>query len=228
MVDIFKEVEEDLRRHRMQSMWDRFGKYVIGLLVAMVLAVGGYQYWEFHQRNVQAGESAEFSEALAMIENSDRDGGLAALDSLRQSGSTGYRALAALREAETLARMGEIEDAIIIYERLAADSGTNPALRDYGELMAIAHLIDQGDDPDVLAGRLQKLAAPGAPWAHLATELEGILLLEQGRIDAARERFIALAVNEDLSPGLRQRAEALAAVAGGSVPPVDVNEGAGE
>lgn len=224
MVDIFKEVEEDLRSQRMRSMWDRFGKYVIGVLIAIVLAVGGNQYWDYHTRNVQERESGLYTSAISMIEQGDRDGGLAALDSLRQSGSTGYRGLAAIREATVLADGGEIDDAIRVYESVAADSRTNRAIRDYGELMSISLLLDQGSDADVLIGRLERLAAPGAPWAHLATELEGVILLDAGRAGEARERFAALAANEDVANGVRQRAGALLELAEAENGGTDTNQ----
>ena len=47
MSDIFREVDEDLRREQYKRLWDRFGGYVIGLAVLIVVAVGGYKAWEW-------------------------------------------------------------------------------------------------------------------------------------------------------------------------------------
>lgn len=216
MVDIFKEVDEDLRRAQMQSLWSKYGMYVISLLVGIVLAVGGYQYWKYHTKNVQERESAAFSSAIEMMESGDRAGALAAFDDLRRSGSTGYRGLAGLREASIRIEGGELEQGIRIYEAVAADNSVNDVLAEYAELLAVSWLIQTGAAED-LTGRLDRLAKPGAPWASLAEELRALLAIGNGNEQAARERFEALAANEDVPPGLRQRAQELSTVLGSEV-----------
>jgi hypothetical protein len=216
LVDIFKEIDEDLRRQQMQSLWSKYGMYVISLLVGIVLAVGGYQYWEYHTRNVQERESAAFTAGVELMQAGDRDGALAAFDQLRQDGSTGYRGLAGLSEASILIQGGEFEEGIRIYEAVAADSAVNDVLADYAELLAVSWLMQTGSDED-LTSRLDRLAKPGAPWASLAEELRGLLAAENGNEQAAKERFEALAANEDVPPGLRQRAEELSTVVGSEV-----------
>jgi hypothetical protein len=42
MSDIFREVDEDLRREQVRKLWDRFAPYVIGLAVLIVAATAGY------------------------------------------------------------------------------------------------------------------------------------------------------------------------------------------
>ena len=45
MADIFKEVDEDLRRDNFEKLWKKYGFYFIGLAVTVVLAVAGVQGW---------------------------------------------------------------------------------------------------------------------------------------------------------------------------------------
>lgn len=214
MVDIFKEIDEDLRREQMQSLWSKYGMYVIALLVGIVLSVGGYQYWEYHTKSVQERESTAYADALLEAESGNRDGALAALDDLRRNASTGYRALAGLRQASLLASGGELEEAVRIYEAVAADSAVPDVLAEYAEVMAVSWLMEMDADDAALADRLDRLAVPGAPWASLAEELRALIAFRTGDTVAARERFEALAANEDAPPALRQRAADLAAVVG--------------
>ena len=48
MADIFREVEEDIRRDRLQQLWDKYGIYLIGLVVGIIaltsLVVGWRAY----------------------------------------------------------------------------------------------------------------------------------------------------------------------------------------
>ena len=45
MSDIFREVDEDIRHERFKRLWDRFGPWVIGVAVLIVLITAGYRGW---------------------------------------------------------------------------------------------------------------------------------------------------------------------------------------
>ncbi len=209
MVDIFNEVDEDLRRHQLQALWKKYGKLLIAFMVGIVVAVGGYQYWQYHTKKVQARESLAFSHALEKAQSKDRDAGLAALDKLSKTGSTGYRGLAGLREAALIAKGGDVDKALGIYDAISKDHKVDQTIRDYADLVSVSWLIDSGKDQGV-SERLDRLAKPGAPWAPLARELNALLVAEKGNSEDAKERFNAIASNEDFPPGLRQRAKELA------------------
>lgn len=205
MTDIFDEVTEDLRRQQMLGLWRSYGKYLIAAAVAIVIGVGGYQYWRYHARTVQERESAAFAEAIALLEQGKTDDGLAVLAALQETAGGGYRLLAGLREAAERERRGDTAAAIKIYERLATDKAIDETLRGYAELQAVAAQIDQGDAA-ALRTRLEKLAAPNAPWSALAEEFLALLDLKAGNVAAARERLDRLAQNEDAPAGARTRA----------------------
>ena len=44
MVNIFKEVDEDIRKERYKKLWSRYGKYLIGLIVSIILIFSINQY----------------------------------------------------------------------------------------------------------------------------------------------------------------------------------------
>ena len=205
MTDIFDEVTEDLRRQQITGLWRAYGKYLVAAAVAIVIGVGGYQYWRYHTRTIQEKESAAFAEATALLEQGKTDDGLAALVTLQETANGGYRLLAGMREAAERERRGDTAAAIKIYERLAADKAIDQTLRDYAELQAVAAQLD-GGEAAALRPRLEKLAAPNAPWAPLAEEFLALLDLKAGNVTAARERLDRLAQNEDAPAGVRTRA----------------------
>ena len=48
MADIFDEINEELKQDRMTALWQRYGKYVIGFVAAVVAGVSlrqGYSYY---------------------------------------------------------------------------------------------------------------------------------------------------------------------------------------
>ena len=68
MADIFHEVDEEVRRERLQKLWERYSIYIIGLAVLIVVAIGawrGYEYWEAKKA---ATAGAAFEAALSLSE----------------------------------------------------------------------------------------------------------------------------------------------------------------
>src|SRR5258705_1620885 len=58
--DIFREVEEGVRRERFQKLWKAYGSYVIVALVLLFAGIGGWQLWERHDREERAKVSDSF------------------------------------------------------------------------------------------------------------------------------------------------------------------------
>jgi hypothetical protein len=44
MANIFNEVDEDIRKERYQSLWNKYGKYVIGLIILIIVIFSLSQY----------------------------------------------------------------------------------------------------------------------------------------------------------------------------------------
>ena len=64
MTDIFKEVDEDLRREQFRKLWDRFGPYVIGLAILIVVATAGIRGWDYWQEKQAQATGDRFLAAL--------------------------------------------------------------------------------------------------------------------------------------------------------------------
>ena len=68
MSDIFREVDEEVRREQLQKLWDRYQNLVIAALVLIILGVAGwrgYDYWQT-KKAMQAGGA--FEEAAVLSE----------------------------------------------------------------------------------------------------------------------------------------------------------------
>lgn len=215
MADIFDEVSEDMRHHQLMGLWKKYGPGMIAALVLLVIGVAGYQYWQYRVEARSTQDSEAFGKAVAQIEAGKQDEALKGLAEIQKDGSKGYAFLAGLREADILFARGDRDGAVKTYERLAADGGADKTLRQYAELQAIALQIDNPKAGD-LKGRLDVLAAPGAPWAPMAEEFLALLEIRAGEVKAARERLGRLAANEEAGQSMRSRAKELA----DTLPPV--------
>ena len=60
MTDIFREVEEDVRRERFEKLWKAYGNYMIAALVLLFAGIGGWQLWDRHEQQERAKVAASF------------------------------------------------------------------------------------------------------------------------------------------------------------------------
>src|SRR4029079_17960726 len=107
MTDIFTEVDEDLRRERAKKLWERYGVYVIGAAVAIVIVVAGYKIWEAWQARIAAESGDRFVAALKLAGEGKHDQAIAALTDIAKDGSTGDPVLANFRIAAEKAAAGD-------------------------------------------------------------------------------------------------------------------------
>lgn len=203
MADIFREVEEDLRREKYAKLWKRYGTAIIALALAVVLLVGGYQAWRAYERSQREDRSAAYAAALQKIEAGDREAALEALTALSE-GSGGYGELAALERARLLAEGGDTQGAVEVWQRLA-ETADGKAFRAVATLLWVIHQIDEGD-PETLRQRLVPLAAPGEPFRSSARELLAALALRGGDTAEARALYTQVADDIEAPSSVRQRA----------------------
>ncbi|RMD61147.1 MAG: hypothetical protein D6826_10685, partial [Alphaproteobacteria bacterium] len=71
MADIFKEVDEELRRESLEKIWKKYGAWIIAAAVALILAVAGYQAWQAYDLNRRQKLSEQFEAALVAIQSGD-------------------------------------------------------------------------------------------------------------------------------------------------------------
>ena len=212
MVDIFDEVEEDLRAERAEKLLKKYAWLLIAVVVAIVGAAAGWQLWNRHKNQQDAVAAARY----VAVQNALQQPGaaqpsqLAELDRLAADAPEGYKILARMRAAGVKADAGDVPGAVALWNAVAADTSADPLLRDLASLLATARELDHGD-PAQLEARLKPLAEPGNPWSTLAQEQLAMLDLRAGKVDDARKTLQTLSVDIDSPSGLRARASALLA-----------------
>lgn len=214
MSDIFREVDEDLQRERALAMARKWGPWILGVVLVIVLGYGGYAFWQTNQRDNALARGSAF---IAGLEQAAEDpaAGRAALSGLADDGNADFAAYVDLEVAALAAAQGDEAAAQAAWQAIATRSGTAPLLRDLAVLLEVAHQLDGTvADPQALRTRLQPLTAEGHPWRFTARELDALLLMAGGDVAGARAAFADLAAAEGVPQGIRRRAQALAEGAG--------------
>jgi hypothetical protein len=205
VADIFKEVDEDLRRENLEKLWKKYGKAILGLAFAGVLGVAGTQAWRYYDRQQREAQSDRFAAALATAHGGDPAGAAAALSELSDPGGGGYGGLAALERARLLAESGDLDGAVALWDRVAADGALGPAFRSVATLLSVMHQIERADSA-ALSARLMPLAAADQPFRGSAREMMAVLALRNGDKAAAAELYAQISDDREMPTGLRARA----------------------
>jgi hypothetical protein len=207
--DIFREIDDELRRDNLLKLWQRYGKYVIAVAVLALAIAGGIVGWRDHQASERRAQGQRYSSALALVREG-KDGDAAKLFALLAREGGGYSLLARFEEAEMLAKTGDNKAAIAAYDDLAGGSGIDPEFRDLAVLLSVMHGLAAGDATTSVE-RLRPLTASDNPWRASALDLSAAAKLQSG------DRSGALAIYKELSDdlsapqGLRARAAEMAA-----------------
>ncbi|MDA1309959.1 MAG: tetratricopeptide repeat protein [Proteobacteria bacterium] len=205
MADIFQEIDEELRQDRATKLWNRYGNYVIAVAVLIVIAVGGYKYWNAQDLEARQTASAAYQAAVSQAADGDVDGAISALGALASDAGGGYAVLARLRQAALAASKGDIEGAVLAYGAVASDDDAADALRDLARVRSVALQIETTPAGELMA-TLDDLAVVGNPWRPMALELKGVLAIKGGDTAAARALFTQLSDDAGTPSGMRARA----------------------
>ncbi len=205
MADIFKEVDEDLRRDNLEKLWKKYGFQFMGLAAAVVLGVAGVQGWQAYDLDQRSKLSDRYGAAHELAQSGETAAGLDAMIDLSEASGDSYAGLAAFEEARLRVESGDTGGAIAVWDRIAEGSGLGPGFKEAATLFSILHQIDSGD-PAALRARLQPLAADSQPFRSSARELLALIALGAGDTAVARDLYTKISDDREAPAGLRQRA----------------------
>ncbi len=203
MVDLFDEVEEELRNERYKALLRQWGPWVGGAAAAIVLGTGSYQFVSWSGGRVANAASDRYQDAAELFDEGDMTEADARFASLAEDGPSGYAALALMRRGDIALENGDRSEAAQFYAQ-AAERSPEPLTADIARYQAALAQFDELSYDDLVL-RLEPLAAGAAPMGLMARELMAAAALRDERWEEAEQRYDALALSLDLPPGLSQR-----------------------
>lgn len=226
-----REVDDELRRERMNQTVARYGWWIIAGMVLVLAAVGGFFWYRGYQAEQAQARGESLLNALDSLEAGNRNSANAQLDALAESGSPGYRAAALFARANAQIAANNTAAAIASLGAIAADESLEEPYR-HAALVRQTQLEFDRLQPAQVVQRLAPLARPGQPFFGAAGEMIGIAQLRMNRPDLAGQMFARLGRDETVPPSLRTRAIQMAGSLGVNalpdppVQPVPVQTGA--
>jgi hypothetical protein len=218
----FREVDDEVRRERMQQAARRYGAIVAGVVVVGLLALAAWLFWQ-HRQEAAAGERGEtMTAAMSALAAGNRAGAAKPLAALAASDAKGYAPLARLLQADIAVQARKPKDASATFMAVANDAAAPQPLRDLALVRATTLDFDTLPPAQVVA-RLKPLAVPGNAWFGSAGEMTALAEIKLGRRREAGALLAAVAKDATVPSSLRERAGQLAGDLGVEVVPANDN-----
>lgn len=213
---LLQEVDEAVRKDQLDTIMQRYGRWIIGGVFAALLAFGGYLYWSHHQETVR-GERAE--ELLAAFEKAGTNQPTAATNELKKieaGDDAAYRAAALIEQGNMKAAAGDLKGAAAIMAKVAADTKLDPAMRDMALIRQTALEFDTLK-PEAVIARMKLMVDAKDPVSSLfpsAAELSAIAHYQLGQFDQAGALYGRIAKLPDTPKTLLSRSVQMAGMLG--------------
>jgi hypothetical protein len=214
MSDIFREIDEELRRDNLTKLWARYGHFVIGFAVLIVLITAAIVGWREYQTRQRHAESLRYAAALELAQKNEVAKAADAFAVLAREAGGGGAVLARLQEAALRAKAGDEPAAIASYKALARDGSVDATYRDLATLLGALHELGSAEPKAVIA-EVEPLTKDGNPWRPTAREITALAHLRADERNEARDIYKTLADDLAAPQALRQRAAEMAAALAG-------------
>jgi hypothetical protein len=223
--DVFvREVNEELQRDELLSLWDRYGKKTLGVIGLLLTGWAGLLLWNNHQAKAYGLQGEKLTEVVDLLQsNSDPKTG-EKLQEIVKSDATGFHAPAGMILGGIALQKGDPKKAIAAFSGVVADQNAAQPWRDLALIRQTAAELDSLK-PDAIVARLKPLAIAGKPWFGSAGEMLAITYLNMKKPELAGKLFADMAKDEKVPESIRNRSSEMANALGVPSTPPAAKEG---
>ena len=205
MVDVFDQVEEELRSDRYKRLARTWLPVVGGVLLVALIAALAWWGWQKMETSKADKASIAYQRGLESLESDNLVGAEAAFVQAADEGNAAYKALALQHRAGIAVRQNRIPAAVELFDE-AAGASRDPVLSDGAAYKAALLLMDTASLEDVQA-RLEPLTEEGRPFRAFAREALAMAQLQHGKTAEARSTLVVLKNSLDTPREISQRAD---------------------
>ena len=205
MVDVFDQVEEELRSDRYKRLARTWLPVIGGVLLVALIAALSWWGWQKMETSKADKASIAYQRGLESLQANNPVGADAAFAQAADEGNAAYKALALQHRAGIAAQANRIPEAVALLDEAAAAS-RDPLLVDGARWKAALLLMDTASLEDIQA-RLQPLIEDDRPFRAFARESLAMAQLQHGKAADARSTLVVLKNSLDTPRELSQRAD---------------------
>ena len=199
MANIFREVDEDIRKERYINLFRKYGVYVIAIIVIIVGTLAGIQFYSGYQVNKN---EMLFAEYINIIENNSDD----TLGKLSDSGNTSnlfLNGMYLLKRSDLLVASGQIDQATLLLSEAIENNNLNKIHNDVAIYKLLMINIETLSIEEIKSYQNKLISEVDA--FYLTEELIAIKFLIEGKRENAIKKFSELSTNNSVPIEIKNR-----------------------
>ena len=199
MANIFREVDEDIRKERYINLFRKYGVYVIAIIVIIVGTLAGIQFYSGYQVNKN---EMLFAEYINIIENNSDD----TLENLSDSGNTSnlfLNGMYLLKRSDLLVASGQIDQATLLLSEAIENNTLNKIHNDIAIYKILMINIETLSIEEIKSYQNKLISEVDA--FYLTEELIAIKFLIEGQKEDAIKKFSELSTNNSVPIEIKNR-----------------------
>jgi hypothetical protein len=199
MANIFREVDEDIRKERYINLFRKYGVYVIAIIVIIVGTLAGIQFYSGYQVNKN---EMLFAEYINIIENNSDD----TLEKLSDSGNTSnlfLNGMYLLKRSDLLVASGQIDQATLLLSGAIENNTLNKIHNDVAIYKLLMINIETLSIEEIKSYQNKLISEVDA--FYLTEELIAIKFLIEGQKEDAIKKFSELSTNNSVPIEIKNR-----------------------
>ena len=201
MSDILRQVDEDLRKERLTSLWNRFKIYIISITLLLIISVSVYQYLEITEYNEKVLTIENYYKAS---NNGSIDETLEKLETIKTSNEFSQN-LIDLKMADIHVVKGDIEQGLEKLEQIFKSKNKTIL----GDLALYKYLMLKIDEVTLneVNDLIENFNSKENNFNYLFSELVGIKNIIDGQFSEGKVIFESLLNDTSVSNEIKIRAE---------------------
>ncbi|HEX5364426.1 MAG TPA: tetratricopeptide repeat protein [Gallionella sp.] len=180
------DLQEQEQIDALKAWWKDNGKYVLGAVLLLVIAFGGWRGWQSHQKNKNVEAATLYAEFTRQLESNDakrvNDAAAAVMGKYADSAYAAHAALLAAQFNEFKKDVAHAKTQL----QWVIDHADEASLKDVARLRLAAILLDEKSYDAAM--KLLNAAHPDS-FNGLYSDLKGDVLNAQGKTDEARTAY---------------------------------------
>jgi hypothetical protein len=203
---LFREVDEEVRRQKLQDLWNRWGNIFIAVSAAVILIVAGYKGWQYWQTRQAEIAARGYFAAVTLAQAGKADEAAKRFAEVAAGHHRGYALLARLNLAAQDAAAGRRDEAVKVYDEIAASASVDPNLRTAARIRSSLLLVDTAPREEIIR-RVGDLNAPDNVWRNEAREILALAAYRARDFNEADRLMNDVVLDQETPQNLRQRAQ---------------------
>ena len=199
MANIFREVDEDIRKERYINLFRKYGIYAIGFIIIIVGTLAGMQFYSSYQANKN---EILFAEYINIIEiNSDN--ALEELSNSSNSSNSFLNGMNLLKRTDLLIAADQVEEATVLLKDAIDGKNLNKIHHDVAIYKLLMINIESFNLEEIKSYQNKLISEVDA--FYLTEELIAIKFLIEGQKEDAIKKFSELSTNNSVPIEIKNR-----------------------